>query len=101
MVSRKILGGEKDGFSRYLIDCECTDIDHQIECYIETDKETNFVDVEFLVTTNAKFEENIFKRFLFSIKYIFTGEIKRSSSIIMDYDVAKEFCNIILEEIKK
>lgn len=96
---------EWDDLKSYRLNCDCTDLDHTIDAWIQIDKDDKDNYVELIFNTDAYFSKsNFLQRLKAAIHIIFNGNIKYYSSHVLKPEVIDNFCLIIQkdhEELKK
>lgn len=88
--------------STFLIQCECTDPDHSINCWIEVkrDCDMDVVSVEHYVTVSHGYHGRLIDRLKAAFEILFSGESKRQATLLLDEQAATNFVSAINGTIK-
>ena len=90
-----------DGKS-YVVACECSDPEHQVNVWIEVDgdEETQDVQVAFYVDTWTPFWDKKFNRFKAAWDILVKGVSQQQHHIILRKQAALNFANVIESTVK-
>ena len=94
--------GEWDDAKSFRVACECQDIDHDVNTWIElqTDNDTEEITVGFFVETETAFWEKDFSRFKAAWNVLFKGQHRGEHHLILNREAALNFSNAIVDSVK-
>ncbi|HET8688645.1 MAG TPA: hypothetical protein VFM18_18680 [Methanosarcina sp.] len=89
--------------SVYRVECECSCPDHSVAMWIEidSDKETQDIQVAFFADTWTPWWDRYYNRFKCIWKLLTTGIVRYEHHMILNKQAAINFATVILNDVKK
>lgn len=94
---------EFDNAKSFLIACECTDPTHQVDAWIEVNKELDVkqVSVTFFVKTYIPFIDGILTRVKAAWNILITGSYEQQHNLLLSKQVALNFAHTIIDTVSE
>jgi|688.fasta_scaffold1640357_1 hypothetical protein len=92
---------DNEDSAAYRIACDCHTSDHDINMWVELDRDEYNINVSFYVESYTPWWNQYFNRFKVIWKLLTTGYFQREHHTILNSQTALNFANTIISEVER
>lgn len=85
----------------YRINCECTDENHSLDAYVETDTDDDFVVLTFFTESSTEKPVSLWHRLVIAYNVLLKGQYSTNHEIILDEQATLNFLQSVGESVDR